>query len=67
MSQINDPSGRKDEKNDMVLNYVLEHLFCDFAPHLPPGLRTTDWQDVTDSPITCILYLHRDPNSGQTS
>jgi hypothetical protein len=37
---------------DIVLNYVLEYLFWDFASYLPPGLRTTDWQDVTDSPMT---------------
>jgi hypothetical protein len=45
---------------DIVLNYVLEHLFCDFASYLPLGsypthagiIRTTDAQDVTDSSIT---------------
>jgi hypothetical protein len=55
-------------KLDIILNYVFEHLFCDFASDLPLGLypahagiihsthagkiRTTDAQDGTDSPMT---------------
>ncbi len=43
----------------VISNLVLEEI-CDFASYLPPGLypthagsiRTTDAQDVTDSPIT---------------